>query len=100
MIDGCDVLDLAYDKLTENGEAPADCFDEYDLSGAIDDAVFSTTDNNRALFEILLTGYADDENAWVWDEIQRAAANALRAYAQERWEEAKRECEADEDWDE
>lgn len=82
-----DALACAYTGHPDAREAgneiwvPADALTDYDLETAIDEATMATGDHNHALFEILLAGYSEGDP--IWQEIEEAAARALRTFAEE-----------------
>lgn len=105
-----DLIEDAYDELAgyvDPNDGNLDAVNPDDISDWVylEAASHSAYNNADARFpEITLlealaeNGYLEDHQ--IWEEITNALGDGLRAFAEERWEEAEREREADEDGDE
>lgn len=105
-----DLIEEAYDELAgyvdpNDGDLENVNPDEISDWVFLEAASHSAYSNANARFpEITLleamaeNGYLEDHR--IWEAITEAIGDGLRAFAEERWEEAEREREAEEDWDE
>lgn len=99
-----EVIEAAYMALGGNNDDAVDpgTIGDYDLRDAVDQTAYEITGGESPEIALLVAfarnGYLDNDE--IWEEIGNAAARALAAYAEERWEEAERERQAEEDWDE
>lgn len=105
-----DLIEAAYDELAgyvDPNDGNLDAVNPDEISDWVfpEAASHSAYSNAAARFpEIALleamaeNGYLEDHR--IWEAITEAIGDGLRAFAEERWEEAEREREAEEDWEE
>lgn len=100
-----EVIEAAYQNLGATDDAALDpaTLEDYDYDTANDETAYQITNEYSPDIALLIAyaraGYLDDDNE-IWEAIGAACRRALEKVAQERWEEAEREREAEEDWDE
>lgn len=100
-----DVIEAAYQNLgaTDDDALDPATLEDYDYDTANDETAYQITNVYSPDIALLTAyaraGYLDDDNE-IWEAIGAACRRALEKVAEERWEEAEREREAEEDWEE
>lgn len=100
-----DVIEAAYQNLgaTDDDALDPAALEDYDYDTANDETACQIT-NAYSPDIALLTAYARagylDDDSEIWEAIGAACRRALEKVAEERWEEAESEREAEEDWQE
>lgn len=99
-----DVIEAAYQNLgaTDDDALDPAILENYDYDTANDETAYQITNAYSPDIALLTAyaraGYLDDDE--IWEAIGAACRRALEKVAEERWEEAEREREAEEDWQE
>lgn len=95
-----EIIERTYEILGGNDDdaTDPDNLTEYDLTFAIDETAYEITGARfpeiAQLEAFAREGYLDNDQ--IWEEIGEAVARALRAYAEERWQEHLEEEEGEE----